>query len=154
MCAQLRQVMRSPVHWWQSSWLMSPSRSCSARAVASSTALGIMLVALVFSMPPAPKLRTISWSYRAHGYFWPKTRSNSTIIRSVRSYVAFASSPRPFGAHTVIGTLLMVLGSCAWSKSPITSDTRYGTWRFSCTQCQTSRSPFTSCEASAPLELA
>ena len=68
--------------------------------------------------------------------------------------MAFASSPRPFGAHTVIGTLLMVFGSGAWSKSPITSDTRYGTWRFSCTQCQTSRSPFTSCEASAPLELA
>ena len=36
--------------------------TCSERAVASNTADGCMVVALVFSIPPAPKLRTTNWS--------------------------------------------------------------------------------------------
>jgi len=55
-------VTRSPNHWWASSWEIRPSRSPSASAPGARIAVSYMVVAEVFSIPPAPKFQTMTWA--------------------------------------------------------------------------------------------
>ena len=95
-CDQSLQVSRSPNHWWASSCETRPSAFSSSSAISSWSIWSVIVVAVMFSMPP-PNSGMQAWAYLAYGYGRPMARLKNAIIRGVlpmnRRAVA-SSTPR------------------------------------------------------------